>query len=649
VDTFTSKGLVEFLSTGSTFLRAEHENHSAQASITVNHATQAPTLEQITIQPASQSQNVGTSLQFEAVGSYSDQTTSTITDQVDWSVDDPAIASVDNTNQKGLVEFLSTGTTTLRVVQGQFSAQAILTATDDSQTTPVLQGIRVQPSSLTLSVGADYQFTAIGDYSDGSSSTVTEILDWSVSDNSIASVDNANSKGLVSFLSPGSTTVTAFGDGVSGQSALTVTSNTSNRYPSLLRTSPDNPRYFENAEGDEVLLVGSHTWLNGQDAGPSDPPALFDYTAWLDFLEQHNHNFFRLWSWEQAAWTNNEPLKWYLDPPQYARTGPGDALDGGLRFDLTQFNEDYFNRIRQRVIEAGNRGIYVAVMLFQGWSVTTKEGHGVNDPWDGHPFNAQNNINGIDGDINGDGNGTELHEINGLTAWQEAFARKMVDTVNDLDNVIYEISNESHTGSTAWQYQMIDFIRTYEATKPKQHPIGMTAIWPGGTNQELLASPADWISLNGSLDNPPVADGAKVILADTDHLCGICGNRGWAWKSFTRGENPLFMDPYIDVYDSIDIPLNDPQFVSLRESLGYIRSYAQRIDLSRTVPCGGLATSQNCLGYKSATQAEFLVYFPSAETVNIDLTGANFDLDVEWFNPANGSAQSGGTVTGGSS
>ena len=422
-----------------------------------------------------------------------------------------------------------------------------------------------------------------------------------------------------------------------------------NSSPSLLRVSTDNPRYFENAEGKEILLAGSHTWLNAQDGGTTNPPAPFDYDAWLDFLEQHNHNFFRLWTWEQAAWIANEPTKWYVQPPRYKRTGQVTALDGGPRFNLDQFNQDYFDRVRERIIAAGARGMYVAVLFFQGWSVTTKPGSDSSDPWDGHPFNSANNINGIEFDKNNDNKGTELHEINDLTVWQEDFARKMIDTVNDLDNVIYEISNESHSGSTAWQYHMIDFIRNYEnTTKLKQHAIGMTYIWPGGNNPELYASPADWISYHGSLDDPVVADGSKVIIADTDHHCGMCGNRSWAWKSFTRGENPLFMDTYIDVYESVDVPLNDPQYVSLRQNLGYIRTYSEKLDLSQAYPCGALASTQNCLGYKSNNQAEFLVYFPSSENISIDLSGANFEFQTEWFNPANGLSQSGSTVTGGS-
>ncbi len=42
---------------------------------------------------------------------------------------------------------------------------------------------------------------------------------------------------------------------------------------------------------------------------------------------------------------------------------------------------------------------------------------------------------------------------------------------------------------------MIRFIKSYEAGKAKQHPVGMTQQWPEGNEAALLASPADWISL----------------------------------------------------------------------------------------------------------------------------------------------------------
>jgi hypothetical protein len=614
-------------------------------------STTPPVLQTISVTPTKPTPLVrgpGETFQFKAIGNYSDGTTQDVTDQANWQVDDTEVATVDNVNSKGVVSFIAEGTTTLTATYNGASGQASLETTADSP--PLLQTTSVTPAMLTRGPGETFQFNATGNYSDGTSQDVTDMADWQVNDTTIATVDNVNDKGLVSFIAEGTATLIATYGGASGQAGLSVTSPGPVLGPLVVSTQ--NPRYFEDADGQIVLLTGSHTWLNAQDGGPSNPPAQFDYNAWLDFLEQHNHNFFRLWIWEQATWTVNEIRRVNFSPTPYLRTGPGTAIDGGLKFDVSQFNQVYFDRVRQRIIDAGQRGIYVSVMLFNGWSVAWPKGsHDTFNPWHGHPYNAANNINGINGDKNGDDSGIESHELGNLdlTAVQEKFVKKMIDTVNDLDNVLYEISNESHSGSTAWQTHMIDFIRDYEAGKPKQHPVGMTVNWPGGQNSELFASSADWISINGDLDNPSVADGSKVIISDTDHLCGICGSREWAWKSFTQGENPIFMDPYIDVYGLLDIDLNYPPYVSLRENLGYIRSYSQRIDLAKAETCGALSSTQYCLGYTSGSQAEYLIYSPGTGDITIDLSGANVEFNVEWFDPVNGVTQSGGTVTGGSS
>src|SRR5262245_10006554 len=79
--------------------------------------------------------------------------------------------------------------------------------------------------------------------------------------------------------------------------------------PGPLRVSAANPRYFTFGAGDAadrqaVYLTGSHIWNNFHDGmGPgADCDAereRFDYDAYLDFLEDHGHNFIRLWRWEQ--------------------------------------------------------------------------------------------------------------------------------------------------------------------------------------------------------------------------------------------------------------------------------------------------------------------------------------------------------------
>jgi hypothetical protein len=408
-----------------------------------------------------------------------------------------------------------------------------------------------------------------------------------------------------------------------------------------LRVHEDNPRYFADGTGRAVYLTGSHTWSNLVDIGPTDPPPKFDFPACLDWMQRLNHNFIRMWTWEPVTWNtkaNRENQLHTARPQPWARTGPGKALDGKPKFDLKKFNPTYFARLRARVSLARDRGIYVSVMLFEGWAMQFSAG-----AWEGHPFHPKNNINGIDGDQNKDGKGLEIHTLSNkaVTTLQEAYVRKVIDTVNDLDNVLYEISNENHPPSTEWQYHMIRYIKNYEKTKPKQHPVGMTFQYHGGKNQTLFESPADWVSPNpegGYRDNPPAADGRKVVLSDTDHLWGIGGNQAWVWKSFLRGHNPLFMDPYDGVVLGKKF---DPQWDPIRRSLGYTRRYAERMGLAAMKPRNDLASTKYCLANPGT---EYLVYDPSADdaAVTVNLKAAKYKY--EWFNPDSGKAESTGTI-----
>ena len=430
--------------------------------------------------------------------------------------------------------------------------------------------------------------------------------------------------------------------------AMEVGSAKRSRLPASgpLRVHVDNPRYFTDGTGKAVYLTGSHTWANLVDIGPGDPPPEFDFPAHLNFLRRLNHNYTRMWTWEPVTWNTKRNGRDGIQtaaPQPFARIGPGEALDGKPKFDLTRFNDDYFDRLRNRVTAAGEVGIYVSVMLFEGWAMQFSEG-----AWRAHPFHPDNNVNRIDGDANRDGNGLEVHTLakRGVTALQEAYVRKVIDTVNDLDNVLYEISNENHPASTEWQYHVIEYIHQYEKRKPKQHPVGMTFQYKAGDNRTLFDSPADWISPNhegGYRDDPPAADGRKVILSDTDHLWGIGGNQAWVWKSFLRGLNPIFMDPYDGVVLGNRF---DPKFDPIRTSMGYTLRFATRMNLAAATPRNELASSGYCLANASAG-GEYLVYSPQGGEVALDLSAASGELAVEWFNPSDGSSKLAGTTSGG--
>jgi hypothetical protein len=389
-----------------------------------------------------------------------------------------------------------------------------------------------------------------------------------------------------------------------------------------LRVHPTNPRYFTDGSGKAIYLTGAHERNNFQVSNTPGNLSTFDYNNYLRLLGENKHNFIRLWVWENGGWT----------PLPYARSGPGMANDGQPQFDLNQFNQAYFDELRARVIAARDRGIYVGVMLFQGWSIVNGSYASGYVAWDFHPFHSKNNSNGINGDANGDGEGKEVHtlQIPAITNLQKAYVRKVIDTLNDLDNIIWEISNESLSESTPWQYEIIDFLRSYEATVPKQHLIWMSAKWDE-SNAVLLASPADVVSPAASAntgwsyrDNPPAADGQKIIINDTDHLDGMTATPEVVWKSFTRGLNPIIIDGRLNGFDW-------PYSPKTRAAMGHTRSYAERMDLASTAPQPDISSTSYVLAKPGL---EYLIYQPRSGPFTVELKKGVYRY--EWFDPLSG-------------
>lgn len=312
------------------------------------------------------------------------------------------------------------------------------------------------------------------------------------------------------------------------------------------------------------------------------------------------------------------------------------AADGEPKFDLTRFDAEYFDRMRSRLVAARDLGIYVSVMLFEGWAAQQT------DAWGFDPFQAANNINGIDAGAIGYYTLDRTAMGRRVLEFQEAYLRKVVDTVNDLDNVLYEVCNESGPFSLGWQHHVLRFLKRYEADKPKQHPVGITVPCPYGANAMVFNSPADWVSPNRGdagesyLNDPSDEYRGKVIVNDTDHLLGHTGGDAvWVWKSFCWGLNVLFMEEMTPSPTWQD---------SARDAMGQARRYAEKIDLARMTPRNRLASTGYCL----ANPGEEYVVFQTGSQgeFSLDLTGAAGSFAVEWLNVNTGASQAGKPAEG---
>lgn len=437
-------------------------------------------------------------------------------------------------------------------------------------------------------------------------------------------------------------------------------------------TVSNNPNYFKDSNGTTIILVGSQTWNTFQDWGTRGSIEPIDFNAFVGFLTSHGHNFTLLWITEMPRFCNlpittSDPPDFLVTPLPWARTGPGKASDGAPKFDLTKFDAGFFDRLRSRVQTLRKAGIYAGVYLFTGeWLNVFR------CPSDGYPLTGVNNVNGVDDGYTGGKKGIGALTMagpNAVTRFQDAYVEKVIDTLNDLPNVLWIVSEEAPANSIWWNDHQIAHIRTYEAKKPYQHPIGYAALI-GAPDSVIYNSNADWVAPAIKI-SPAKSCGSgkpacKVNVNDSDHSnFGMWNetaqqNRNYAWENFADGNQVLFMDPYVIYYPREKRNLcvspksgicsaPDSRWNNFRDNLGYIRRYSRRLELATLTPRGSLSSTGFCLANTPSRGAEYLVYAPSGGSFTVDVSAmsATRKLAVEWFNPESGTTITASPISSG--
>lgn len=125
----------------------------------------------------------GLSVQYVAIGHFSDGTTQDISSLVSWSVDNATVASISNkSGSRGLLITGSMGMGVGTVVVTASQGTTLMTSTTLRVTNAVLKTIDVSPSGGAMAKGTQQAMKAMGFYSDGTTMDLTASVQWTAVD-----------------------------------------------------------------------------------------------------------------------------------------------------------------------------------------------------------------------------------------------------------------------------------------------------------------------------------------------------------------------------------------------------------------------------------------------------------------------------------
>lgn len=173
-------------------------------------------LQRLRVEPTSESRSVGRSFSFTAIGTDADGREINLTQSVTWSSSDPAVAIATNEDgNRSRVQALAEGTTTIAAfdpVQGLSSS-----ATGDDATfavSGILDRVSLGAETTTVPAGGSIQLTATGHLVGGTTINLTQEVEYTSSDPTIAKAENTpGDRSGILAVAPGTVVMSALDPG----------------------------------------------------------------------------------------------------------------------------------------------------------------------------------------------------------------------------------------------------------------------------------------------------------------------------------------------------------------------------------------------------------------------------------------------------
>lgn len=425
-----------------------------------------------------------------------------------------------------------------------------------------------------------------------------------------------------------------------------------------LSLNSENPHYFQ-FRGQPTIIITS-----GEHYG-AVLNLDFDYARYLKTLAKDGLNCTRTWSgayYEPAdafsiASNSMAPASCRFICP-WARSSQPGYVNGGNKFDLSQWDEIYFMRLRDFVWQANERGIVVEMNLFCPFYEESM--------WKLSPMNAVNNVNDIGSMART--NVYTLDKSGNLLAVQDAMVRKIVTELKGFDNLYYEICNEPYFGGVTleWQRHIADVIVATEKELGVSHLISQNI----ANGEAKIENPISAVSIfNFHYTSPPntVAMNCGLNKVIGENETGFRGTN----ETFYRMEAWDFIVAGGGLYNNLDYSFTvgrekgtfifpesqpgcgNPEY---RRQLHFLSEFMRQHDFIHMHPANELLTSAQPAGLTARVLAnpgkDYIVYFrtvskkdPGAAPekasysegqIGVDVTLPNGKYKAEWINPKEG-------------
>jgi hypothetical protein len=329
----------------------------------------------------------------------------------------------------------------------------------------------------------------------------------------------------------------------------------------------------------------------------------------------------------------------YISP--WPRSQTKGAKDGGNKFDLTRWNDAYFERLRKFVAAASDRGLVVEFVLFCPFYEENL--------WEINPMNARNNVNGLRTIRR-----TEAYALKypDIQQHQEAFVRKVVRELNSFDNLYFEICNEPYFGGVTpeWQARIVSVLVEEEMQLPKRHLIAQNI-----ANEKAridrpnpavsifnfhYATPPETVAMNFGLD--------KVIGDDETGFRGVADRpyRIEAWDFIVAGGaifdhlDYSFTTDHEDGTARVVDPTPGGGGPALRRQLQFLKRFIEGFDFVKMKPdekvVARVIPKETSIRALSEPGHAYAIYGHGGNKFELTIQLPTGGYEAHWLNPRTG-------------